>query len=106
MKINSKDFCVRPGKKVALKEWPTIMKPFCKSKKRYRKLLEQHVAELSSLQCLHYELVTFSKSGSIGGKNSHDLMSEPWFLNETWVFLRASIKKVTRSTRPAAMHCC
>ena len=54
MKINSKDFRIRPGKKIALKEWPTIVKPFCKSKKRYRELLEKHVEELSSLQRLHY----------------------------------------------------
>ena len=54
MKINSKDFRVRPGKKVTLREWPTIVKPFCKSKKRYQKLLEEHVEELSSLQRLHY----------------------------------------------------
>ena len=32
MKINSKDFRVRPGKRIKLKEWPTIVKPFCKSK--------------------------------------------------------------------------
>jgi hypothetical protein len=43
MKIDSKDFRVRPEKKVKLKEWPTIVKPFCKSKKRYHKLLEEHV---------------------------------------------------------------
>ena len=54
MKINSNDFRVRPGKKIALKEWPTIVKPFCTSKKRYRKLLEKHVEELSALQNLHY----------------------------------------------------
>ena len=54
MKINSRDFRVRPGKQVALKDWPTIVKPFCKSKKRYKELLEEHVEELSSLQCLHY----------------------------------------------------
>ena len=54
MKINSKDFRVRPGEKVKLKQWPTMVKPFCKSKKRYNKLLEEHVDELSSLQCLHY----------------------------------------------------
>ena len=54
MKINSKDFRVRPGEKVKLKEWPTIVKPFCKSKKRYQKLLEEHVEELSALQQLHY----------------------------------------------------
>ena len=54
IKINSKDFRVRPGKKVTLREWPTIVKPFCKSKKRYHKLLGEHVEELSSLQRLHY----------------------------------------------------
>jgi PPK2 family polyphosphate:nucleotide phosphotransferase len=54
MKINSKDFRVRPKEKVKLSEWPTIVKPFCKSKKQYHKLLEKHVAELSALQNLHY----------------------------------------------------
>jgi len=54
MKINSKDFRVRSGKKVNLREWPTIVKPFCKSTKRYQELLEKHVEELSSLQQLHY----------------------------------------------------
>jgi PPK2 family polyphosphate:nucleotide phosphotransferase len=53
MKINSKDFRVT-GKKVTLSEWPTIAKPFFKSKKEYRKLLGEHVEELSSLQHLHY----------------------------------------------------
>jgi PPK2 family polyphosphate:nucleotide phosphotransferase len=54
MKIDSKDFRVRPGKKVNLAAWPTSVKPVCASKKEYRKLLEEHVAELSSLQQLHY----------------------------------------------------
>jgi PPK2 family polyphosphate:nucleotide phosphotransferase len=54
MKINSKDFRVRPGEKVILKEWPTIVQPFCKSKKQYQKLLEEHVEALSALQRLHY----------------------------------------------------
>jgi len=54
MKINSKDFRVRPGKRIKLKEWPTIVKPFCKSKKDYQRLLGKHVEELSSLQHLHY----------------------------------------------------
>jgi polyphosphate:nucleotide phosphotransferase, PPK2 family len=54
MKINSRDFQVRPGAKVKLKEWPTRVKPFCKSKKRYKKLLEKHVEALSALQHLHY----------------------------------------------------
>jgi PPK2 family polyphosphate:nucleotide phosphotransferase len=54
VKINSKTFRVRPGKKVQLDEWPTIVKPFCKSKKACQELLEEHVAELSALQQLHY----------------------------------------------------
>jgi PPK2 family polyphosphate:nucleotide phosphotransferase len=54
MKINSKDFRVRPGEKVKLDEWPTLVKPICKSRKRYRKLLGKHVVELSLLQGLHY----------------------------------------------------
>jgi len=54
MKIKSKDFRVQPGEKVNLKEWPTIVKPYCKSKKQYQKLLVEHVEELSSLQRLHY----------------------------------------------------
>ena len=33
MKINSKDFRVRPGEKVKLGEWPTTVKPICKTKK-------------------------------------------------------------------------
>jgi PPK2 family polyphosphate:nucleotide phosphotransferase len=54
MKIISKDFRVEPGEKVTLREWPTIVKPICKSKKRYQQLLDEHVEELSSLQSLHY----------------------------------------------------
>ncbi len=54
MKINSKDFRVRSGKNFDLREWPTTVKPFCKSKKQYQELLEKHVEELSSLQQLHY----------------------------------------------------
>jgi PPK2 family polyphosphate:nucleotide phosphotransferase len=45
---------VRPGAKVKLTEWPTKVKPFFKSKKRYQKLLEEHVEALSALQQLHY----------------------------------------------------
>ena len=45
---------MHPGAKVNLKKWPTKVKPFCKSKKQYKKLLEAHVEELSALQQLHY----------------------------------------------------
>jgi PPK2 family polyphosphate:nucleotide phosphotransferase len=54
MKINSKDFRVRPGEDVKLGDWPTVVKPFCESKKEYRELLGKHVEELSSLQRLHW----------------------------------------------------
>ncbi len=54
MKIESDDFRVHPGKEFKLDDRPTVIKPFCKSKKQYRKTLESHVAELSSLQQLHY----------------------------------------------------
>jgi PPK2 family polyphosphate:nucleotide phosphotransferase len=54
MKIDSDDLRIRPGKKVKLSDWPTKVKPFYKSKKRYQELLEEHVAKLSSLQRLHY----------------------------------------------------
>ena len=54
MNINSNDFRVGPGARVKLKEWPTTVKPVCKSKKHYKKLLEEHVEALSALQQLHY----------------------------------------------------
>src|SRR5208282_5183798 len=54
MKINSNHFRVRPGKRITLQKRSTMVKPFCKSKEEYHKLLEKHVQELSALQSLHY----------------------------------------------------
>jgi len=54
MKIKSKDFCVKEGEQVDLKKWPTLVKPAYKSKKEYKKYLEEQVEELSELQRLHY----------------------------------------------------
>ncbi|MHB8520007.1 MAG: ADP-polyphosphate phosphotransferase [Limisphaerales bacterium] len=54
MKINSHDFRVPAGDKVKLKKWPTMVEPVYKSKKKYHKLLREHVEELASLQRLHY----------------------------------------------------
>ena len=54
MKINSKEFRVREGCEVNLKKWPTRMKPVYKSKDHYKKLLEQHVEQLSARQQLLY----------------------------------------------------
>jgi len=53
-KISSEDFRVLPDEPVDLKVWKTVVKPFFKSKKGYRNLLEEHVSDLSSLQQLHY----------------------------------------------------
>jgi PPK2 family polyphosphate:nucleotide phosphotransferase len=73
MKINSKDFRVT-GKKVELSQWPTRVKPFFKSKKEYKELLEKHVAELSSLQQLlyasnRYALLLIFQGMDAGGKD-------------------------------------
>ncbi len=54
MTINSRHFRVREGKEVSLRKWPTIIAPVCKSKEQYAKLLDEHVAKLSSMQQLHY----------------------------------------------------
>ena len=52
--IDLKDYCVPPDKKVDLSKWPTIVKPYAKSTKQYKELLDQHIEKLSSLQRLHY----------------------------------------------------
>ena len=54
MKIKSKDFRVREGDEVDLKKWPTKVDPVYNSKEQYKKLLEEHVAQLSSQQQLLY----------------------------------------------------
>jgi len=54
MKIKSKDFRVREGNEVSLREWPTKVDPVYKSKEQYQKLLEEHVAHLSDQQQLLY----------------------------------------------------
>jgi polyphosphate kinase 2 (PPK2 family) len=47
-------FSCAGGKKGRPQKWPTLVKPVYKSKKKYNKLLEEQVEELSSLQRLHY----------------------------------------------------
>ena len=54
MKIHTKDFRVREGDEVDLEKWPTKVEPVYKSKEQYQKLLEEHVAQLSSQQQLLY----------------------------------------------------
>lgn len=54
MKISSKDFLVPPGEDFKLGDRQTTVKPFYKSGKHYKRLLEEDVEELSNLQQLHY----------------------------------------------------
>ena len=54
MKKHYNDFRVREGDEVDLKRWPTKVDPVYKSKKQYKKVLEEHVAQLSSQQQLLY----------------------------------------------------
>ncbi len=54
IKIEAKQFLVKSGEGVTLDDWPTRVQPICKSKKQYKKLLEEHVEALSELQRLHY----------------------------------------------------
>jgi len=54
VKINPKDFRLREGDEVNLRKWPTLIDPVYKSKAKYRKLLQQHVEQLSAMQQLHY----------------------------------------------------
>lgn len=54
MEIHSNVFRVEPSTIVDLGKLPTIVESYCKSKKQYKKLLEEHVEQLSLLQRLHY----------------------------------------------------
>ena len=74
MKINSKDFRVRPGEEVKLKKWPTIARPYCQSKKACQKLLEERVAEFSVRQRLlsasdRYALLLIFQAMDAAGKD-------------------------------------
>src|SRR6187200_2699357 len=54
MKIDSKVFRVKEGDAVHLKKWPTRVDSFYTSQKHYKKLLADHISQLSSLQQMHY----------------------------------------------------
>ena len=75
MKINSKDFLVRPEEKVKLHKRPTNLPPICKSKEQSKKLLGEHIEELSLLQNLlyadnRYSLLLIFQSMDAAGKDS------------------------------------
>ena len=50
MNISPKDFRVREGDPVSLKQWPTQVKPFYKSDDDYQQQLAEHIRELSERQ--------------------------------------------------------
>jgi PPK2 family polyphosphate:nucleotide phosphotransferase len=54
MKIRVKHFRVPEGAEVDLEKWPTKVDPVYKSRGQYKRLLADHVAQLSSQQQLHY----------------------------------------------------
>lgn len=75
IKINSKDFLVRQGKKVKLKNYPTSVKSMYESKEQYNKILRKHVEELASLQNLlyasnRYSLLLIFQAMDAAGKDS------------------------------------
>lgn len=53
-KIDPNDFRVAEGAAVRLKQWPTSVKPYYKSKEQYMELLRGHVADLSRKQSVLY----------------------------------------------------
>ena len=52
--VEAAEFRVKPGERVDLKDWRTLVNPICDSKKGYKELLQAHVDRLSALQQLHY----------------------------------------------------
>lgn len=75
MNINPVDYLVRSGEKIKLDKWPTTVKPIYKSKDEYKKLLHEHIEELSSLQNLLYAYNKYSvllifQSMDAAGKDS------------------------------------
>jgi PPK2 family polyphosphate:nucleotide phosphotransferase len=54
MKIDIKDFRVREGEAVKLKQWPSKIKPLYKSKDDYKDILAEHIKDLRASQNLLY----------------------------------------------------
>ena len=54
MKIDPKPFRVKAEKTINLKKWPTKVRPLYSSEEHYRELLDGQIAQLSSLQQMHY----------------------------------------------------
>src|SRR5262245_26530827 len=74
MKIDSADFCVRAGRKLKLKDWPTGVEAYFKSKEHYRTLLQEHTEKLRALQSKlyadnRYALLLIFQAMDVAGKD-------------------------------------
>ena len=74
MQIKSKDFRVRPGTEMELREWPTHIAPVYRSEKHYQAILADHIARLSAQQELlyasnHHALLVIFQAMDAAGKD-------------------------------------
>jgi PPK2 family polyphosphate:nucleotide phosphotransferase len=74
-KLDPGRFQVREGQNIALKDWPTEVKPFYRSKEEYDELLARHTEDLSELQNLlyahnRYSLLLIFQAMDAAGKDS------------------------------------
>lgn len=74
MKIGVKKFRVREGDKVRLKDWPTRVRSFYKSKEDCEEFLQGHLQKLARRQallyaCNRYALLVIFQSMDAGGKD-------------------------------------
>jgi PPK2 family polyphosphate:nucleotide phosphotransferase len=75
MKISPADFRIPKGKKLHLRDWPTLVDPFYRSKKHYHELLEKHVEALNERQELlmahdRYSVLIIFQAMDAAGKDS------------------------------------
>ncbi len=73
--MDSKDFRVKPGKKIDLGKWPTKVAPYYSSKEDYAERLRQGVAEMDERQNLlyasnEYSLLLIFQAMDAAGKDS------------------------------------
>jgi len=54
MKISAADYLVKPRARVVLKKWPTLVRPYYRSKEEYREILGEHIGKLGRLQNVLY----------------------------------------------------
>jgi len=108
MKIHSKEFRVREGDHVNLKEWPTLVEPMYKSKDQHKDLLYEQVAKLSDMQRLLYAsnryavLLIFQAMDAAGkdGAIRHPL----WSHTQANADLARAVSSSRQEHEPTAVH--